>query len=328
MERAASAVAFEIVSRWVPSQRIIIFAGPGNNGGDALAVARLLIDQGYKPEVLLFRTKDLSDDCAINRQRLVDMEYPSFVEVQKKFTVPEISKRDVVVDGLFGNGLSSNLRGGYTALAKLIYESEAFVVSIDLPSGLFPEFNSTNILNNIVHANLTLTFQFPRLAFFFRENARCLGEWKVLDIGLSQEAIRQTPSNYYLIDRVGVKDGLQPRNPFADKHDFGRMLLVAGSFGMGGAAVLAAKAALRTGWALSMSIRRRAATSRFRRQCLRPVCVRTGEAVMLQRLCQRRSIRLSPVLDSARMPQRCRQSMIFCGRRRRLFFLMPTHLTV
>ena len=247
MERAASAVAFEIVSRWVPSQRIIIFAGPGNNGGDALAVARLLIDQGYKPEVLLFRTKDLSDDCAINRQRLVDMEYPSFVEVQKKFTVPEISKRDVVVDGLFGNGLSSNLRGGYTALAKLIYESEAFVVSIDLPSGLFPEFNSTNILNNIVHANLTLTFQFPRLAFFFRENARCLGEWKVLDIGLSQEAIRQTPSNYYLIDRVGVKDGLQPRNPFADKHDFGRMLLVAGSFGMGGAAVLAAKAALRTG---------------------------------------------------------------------------------
>ena len=132
MERAASAVAFEIVSRWVPSQRIIIFAGPGNNGGDALAVARLLIDQGYKPEVLLFRTKDLSGDCAINRQRLVDMEYPSFVEVQKKFTVPEISKRDVVVDGLFGNGLSSNLRGGYTALAKLIYESEAFVVSIDL----------------------------------------------------------------------------------------------------------------------------------------------------------------------------------------------------
>ena len=80
-------------------------------------------------------------------------------------------------------------------MAKLIYESEAFVVSIDLPSGLFPEFNSTNILNNIVHANLTLTFQFPRLAFFFRENARCLGEWKVLDIGLRQEAIRQTPSN-------------------------------------------------------------------------------------------------------------------------------------
>ena len=70
MERAASAVAFEIVSRWVPSQRIIIFAGPGNNGGDALAVARLLVDQGYKPEVLLFRTKDLSDACAINRQRL------------------------------------------------------------------------------------------------------------------------------------------------------------------------------------------------------------------------------------------------------------------
>lgn len=248
MERAASAVAFEIISRWVPSQRIIIFAGPGNNGGDALAVARLLIDQGYKPEVLLFNTKgSLSDDCAVNRQRLIDMEYASFVEVQKKFAVPEISSSDVVVDGLFGNGLSSNLRGGYTALAKMIYESEAYVVSIDLPSGLFPEFNSTNVLNNVVHANLTLTFQFPRLAFFFRENAKCLGEWKVLDIGINAEAIRQTPSSYYLIDRAGVKGGLQPRDMFADKNDFGRIFLVAGSLGMGGAAVLAAKAALRTG---------------------------------------------------------------------------------
>lgn len=248
MERAASAVAYEIMSRWVPSQRIIILAGPGNNGGDALAVARLLIDQGYSPEILLFNTKNkLSDDCAINRQRLLDMDYPQFIEVQHKLIVPEISKTDVVVDGLFGNGLSSNLRGGYVSLAKMIDESEAFVVAIDVPSGLYPDFNATNILNNVVHANLTLTFQFPRLAFFFRENSRCIGEWKVLNIDLNSEAIRKTPTSYYLIDKAGVKEGLRKRDPFADKNDFGHMLLVAGSLGMGGAAALAAKAALRTG---------------------------------------------------------------------------------
>ena len=84
MERAASAVAFEVISRWAPSQRIVIFAGPGNNGGDALAVARLLIDQGFRPEVVLFNTKGtLSPDCAANRDRLNKMEYEAFQEVTK-----------------------------------------------------------------------------------------------------------------------------------------------------------------------------------------------------------------------------------------------------
>ncbi len=248
MERAASAVAYEIMSRWVTSQRILIFAGPGNNGGDALAVARLLINQGYKPEVILLNTKgNLSHDCEFNRNRLVEMDYPQFIEITKQFSLPEINSSDVVLDGLFGIGLSAALRGGYTMLAKEIYESGAFVISIDLPSGLFPEYNKDNILNNIVHANLTLTFQFPRLAFFFSENAPCLGTWKVLDIELNNEAIRKTPSSYYLIDGIGVREALRPRNLFADKNDFGRLYLVAGSLGMTGAAILSARAAMRAG---------------------------------------------------------------------------------
>ena len=229
MERAASAITFEIVSRWGSSQRILIFAGPGNNGGDALAVARLLIDQGYKPEIILINTKNnLSHDCSINRQRLLDSGYPNFTEVTKTFTLPDMSESDVVIDGLFGNGLSSPLKGGYAILAKSIYESGAFVVSIDMPSGLFSEFNAGNMHNYIVHANLTLTFQFPKLAFFFSENAECLGEWKVLDIGLSEDAIRKTPSSYYLIDSLGVKEELKPRNPFSDKNTYGRLYLAAG----------------------------------------------------------------------------------------------------
>lgn len=248
MERAASAVAFEIMSRWVPSQRMLILVGHGNNGGDALAVARLLIDQGYRPKVILINTQNrLSEDCAINRQRLVDSGYEDFEEITKTFTMPVLTKHDVVVDGLFGNGLSSAMPRGYAALAKNVYESGAFVVSIDLPSGLFPEFNKNNLRNNVMHANLTLTFQFPRLAFFFQENAECVGSWKVLDIGLSQEAIRRCPSSYYLIDETGVREALRPRNPFSDKNDYGRIYLAAGSLGMTGAAILSAKAAMRAG---------------------------------------------------------------------------------
>jgi len=248
MERAASAVAFEIMSRWIPSQRILILAGHGNNGGDALAVARLLIDQGYHPLVFLVNTQgQLSPDCAVNRQRLVDSGYEHFNEITRMLNLPVLSKSDVVVDGLFGNGLSAAIPRGYAALAKTIYESGAYVVSIDLPSGLFPEFNRNTLRSNVMHANLTLTFQFPRLAFFFSENAECVGNWKVLDIGLSQEAIRNTPSSCYLIDEAGVKDALRPRNPFSDKNDYGRIYMAAGSLGMSGAAILAAKAAMRSG---------------------------------------------------------------------------------
>ena len=187
MERAASAVSYEIMSRWLPSQRIVMFAGPGNNGGDTLAVARQLIDQGYKPEILLLNTKNkLSADCEKNKQRIIDYGYPDFTEVTKYLDMPDLTESDVVIDGLFGSGLSDTIQGGYVSLIRNINESGAFVVSIDIPSGLFSEFNKGNLINsNVVHADLTLTFQFPRLSFFFEENAHCVGKWKILDIGLS-----------------------------------------------------------------------------------------------------------------------------------------------
>lgn len=249
MERAASAVSYEVMSRWLPSQRIVIFAGPGNNGGDALAVARHLIDQGYKPKILLLNTKGrLSADCAKNRQRITDYGYDDFVEVTKSLDMPDLSESDVIIDGLFGSGLSDSLHGGYIALVRAINESGAFVVSIDMPSGLFSEFNKGNLIrSNVVHANLTFAFQFPRLSFFFAENACALGRWEILDIGLDSEAISSTPSNYFLIDAEGVREALKPRDPFATKDDYGRMVLVAGSLGMMGAAVLSARAAMRAG---------------------------------------------------------------------------------
>ena len=135
MERAASAVAYEIVSRWRPSKRIVIFAGPGNNGGDALAVARILLEQGYAPEVYLFNIKSshLSRCCSVNCDRLKEMGAPHFIEVVDTFTPPELGPGDVVIDGpphgwIFGFGAIyqrvQGLCGGYRHAIGTIWRVE------------------------------------------------------------------------------------------------------------------------------------------------------------------------------------------------------------
>ena len=251
IERAASAVSYELISRWRTSKRFVFFAGPGDNGADALAVARMMYEQGYRPEVYLFNIKSamLSPCCLANRDRLLqtvgdDIE---FIEVIQNFTPPELDENDVVVDGLFGNGLRTPLKGGFTSLVQYINASNAYVVSIDLPSGMFGEWNVGNDRRNIIRADLTLTYQSKRLAFYFAENAECVGECKVLDIELDSESIARTPTDFYLIERDDVKEVIKPRNPFSNKYDHGTLLLIAGSYGMMGAAVLAAKGALRAG---------------------------------------------------------------------------------
>ncbi len=251
IERAASAVSYELISRWRTSKRFVFFAGPGDNGADALAVARMMYEQGYRPEVYLFNIKsaNLSPCCLINRDRLLETagEDIDFIEVIQNFTPPELDENDVVVDGLFGNGLRSPLRGGYTALVQYINSSNAYVVSIDIPSGMFGEWNAGNDRRNIIRADLTLTYQSKRLAFYFSENAECVGECKVLDIELDSKSVASTPTDFYLIERDDVHEVMRPRNPFSNKYDNGTVLLVAGSYGMMGAAVMAARGALRAG---------------------------------------------------------------------------------
>lgn len=249
MERAASAVSYELMSLFMPSQRFVIVAGPGNNGGDALAVARQLFEQGYRNlEVFLFNvTEKLSHDCDEMRKQLITTEGIDFTEVTKEFSPPHLGKNDVVVDGLFGVGLKHPLSGGFQALASLINNSGAYVVSIDIPSGLFSERNSGGVHRDMIHANLTLTFQFPKLAFFFAENADIVGEWKVLDIDLDARKIKETPTDYKMVEGFMVRPFLKPRSAFSAKRDYGSVLLMAGSKGMMGAAVMAARAALKSG---------------------------------------------------------------------------------
>ena len=251
IERAASAVSYELISRWRTSKRFVFFAGPGDNGADALAVARMMYEQGYKPEVYLFNIKSaqLSPCCLANRDRLLETvgEDIEFTEVIQNFNPPELDENDVVVDGLFGNGLRTPLKGGYTALVQYINSSNAYVVSIDVPSGMFGEWNVGNDRRNIIRADLTLTYHSKRLAFYFAENAECVGECKVLDIELDRESMARTPTDFYLIERENVHEIMKPRHPFINKYDNGTVLLIAGSYGMMGAAVLAARGALRAG---------------------------------------------------------------------------------
>lgn len=249
MERAAGAVTYEIISRYLPTQRIVVVAGPGNNGGDALSVARQLYEQGYKKiEVFLFNVVGkLSHDCEEERKRLIAIEGVDFTEVKRDFSPPYLGENDVVIDGLFGSGLRHPLQGGFAMLARLINESGAYVIAIDMPSGLFCDWNENLNRRDMVHANLTLAFQTPRLSFFFEENSDVIGDWKLLDIELDDTKMKELPSEFWVTEARSVRPLMKPRRKFSGKRDYGSVLMFAGSIGMMGASVLAARAAMRSG---------------------------------------------------------------------------------
>jgi len=248
MERAASRLVDEIVSRYDISRRIFVFAGQGNNGGDALAAARMLFSKSYFVFVYLCNPgKKLSADCRINKDRLLQKPDVQFTEISSEFVPPVLVENDIVIDGLFGSGLNKPLEGGFAGLVRYINASPATVVSIDVPSGLFGENTGDTEKQVIVEADLTLTFQFPKLSFFFPENERFVGEVNVLDIGIHPEAIEKTHSDYYLSEEKDVARLLKKRGRFSHKGHFGHGLLFAGSFGKIGAAILSATSCLRSG---------------------------------------------------------------------------------
>ena len=248
VERAATTFVHEFCRRYSKQVRIVIFAGQGNNGADALAIARLLNEESYRVETYLFNpTEHLSVECEQNKQRLLDMERIEFTEVVRDFEPPTLTDRDVVIDGLFGSGLNRPLTGGFAAMVNYINQSEAEVVAIDIPSGLFGEDNRKNDSEAIIKASLTLTFGFPKLAFLFPENEQYVGEWKILDIGIHPDAIYETASPYSLVTEEDISYSLKSRKRFAHKGTFGHALLIAGSKGKMGAALLSAKACLRSG---------------------------------------------------------------------------------
>ncbi len=249
MERAASTLVRAISETWAIQTPVIVFAGPGNNGGDGLAIARLLSEQGYKVSAYLFNISGhLSPDCAINKKRLESCKrLHAFIEVTQEFDPPVLEKDMLVVDALFGSGINKPLAGGFASLVKYINASPSQVVSIDVPSGLMTEDNAYNVRANIIRATKTLTLQQQKLSFLFPENQLFIGELQILDIQLSEQGINKIDAQYTIIGENDVKKRLIKRDPFAHKGQMGNALLIAGSYCMAGAAVLAAKACLRSG---------------------------------------------------------------------------------
>jgi len=248
MERAAGQLFKWITDRFGRSDRIIIFAGPGNNGGDGLALARILVANRYNAEIHYIKfTENTSRDWEINRRRLeTETTVPlNYLTLTDQF--PVISSGDIIIDAIFGSGLTRPVEGLPGEVIKLINQVDATIISIDIPSGLFGEDNNKNSFDTVVTADYTLSFHFPKLSFMFAENAPYVGEWVVLPIGLNNNAIRNTISPYVLLGNNDVAPLLKKRNQFDHKGNFGHGLLASGSSGKMGAAVLGAGAALRTG---------------------------------------------------------------------------------
>jgi ADP-dependent NAD(P)H-hydrate dehydratase / NAD(P)H-hydrate epimerase len=247
MERAAGKL-FDWISANVPiTKTVLVFAGQGNNGGDALVVARLMLKSGYNITTFIVESgKSCSNEFSVNLSRLSETGSRT-ISLSEISALPEIESDAVIIDGIFGSGLSRPPSGIFAEVIRKINTSGAMVISIDMPSGLSCDGIIPTDPETIVKADITLSFQFPKLAFMFEEYCRYAGDWLILDIGLLPDAIENENTPYKYITANEVAPLIKQRNRFDHKGIFGHALIVAGSYGKAGAAILACKAALHTG---------------------------------------------------------------------------------
>ena len=248
MERASMQLANWLKKNVPDKRKLICFAGPGNNGGDSLAVARMMAESNYIVKVFFLELgKELKGSPAINWQRLKEQGKAVLNHIRCMADFPELTKNDVVIDGLFGSGLTRALKGLPAQLVQHINNSRAERVAIDIPSGLMGEDNSKNIPENILRADYTLSLQFPKISFMFPENEKYVGKWEVLPIGLHPAGIASQPTDYHFLDRKTIKGLIPQRSRFSHKGTVGHALLIAGSYGKMGASILASRGCLRAG---------------------------------------------------------------------------------
>lgn len=246
MERASTKFVEWFMTKYPNTDRqIYLFCGSGNNGGDGFAVARLLHESFYPVKVFQCKIGKPSEDCEQNYQRLNSLAAVDIQSVHYDSPLPDLSKANLIIDALFGSGLNRPIQGYWAKLVQHINTARIETIALDMPSGLFSDRSSVTQVT--IKARYTLSFERPKLAFFFPENYSSVGEWTSVSIGLHPIYAEDTLSSYHLITEEMVKNKLQKRNKFAHKGTYGHALLVVGSYGKIGAAVLAAKACLKTG---------------------------------------------------------------------------------
>lgn len=243
MERASETIAQWVCNNIPQGTPLCFFTGKGNNGGDALAVARMLHNVGFPCTVYTpFNKKALSAECRFNLERL-----PRGVKVRgvEKIVIPENA---VVIDGLLGSGIKGEAAEPVAGLIDLINKLDCPVISIDIPSGMSTEYGNKG--RRTVKATTTLTLEFPKLSLLLPEAGESAGEVVVLPIELDARFMEDSDSPYYYMTGADIEALWLPRAKFGHKGNFGHALLVCGSEEMPGAAVLAAGGALRSGCAL------------------------------------------------------------------------------
>ena len=251
MEMASLAFVDAFIAEFPNHQTTIsIICGQGNNGGDGLAIARLLKQKNYNDidvYLIKFFEKE-SDDYSYNLARLTD-ENILIKEINEPDNIKAI-KSDVVIDGILGSGLNQPLAGKYQELAKRINSLRTKVVAIDIPTG----FNGEGVIADEymgVMADLVICFQQPKINFFFPESANAMGRFIVAHIGLDEDFIEQQISSWKLVTAVDAANLIKPRANFTHKGTYGHALIIAGNTTTMGAALLAANACLHTGAGLT-----------------------------------------------------------------------------
>jgi NAD(P)H-hydrate epimerase len=249
MERAATQLFKWIKKRVDKTHTFHIFTGLGNNGGDGLVLARLLAKKGYSINVFVIKYSDkTSEDFQTNYDRLIKLgKSIKLYELKSNNDFPKIKEDDILVDAIFGSGLTRPVTGFIAETIDYFNSNAAIKIAIDIPSGLFADSYSDPKKGKIVRADYTLSFQMPKLAFLLPENDQFVGEWHILNIGLSADFINKTATSHFFLQKRDIFPMLHQRKKYDHKGTYGHALLIAGSYGKMGAAVLAAKACLRSG---------------------------------------------------------------------------------
>jgi NAD(P)H-hydrate epimerase len=242
MERAGLAVALKVKELY-PDKKIVILCGGGNNGGDGLVAARNLHNRGSKVNVLIFAKKNaMSPDCNTQYQIAKKIDIP--IEFRNSISMRDLHGA-VMIDAIFGTGLSRPVKGSLAEVFAFINDSEVPVVAVDIPSGISSD--TGEILGEAIKADFTVTFGLPKRGHLLYPGAKYAGKLFVEDIGFPAKLLASDRIKADLIDRELVS-GLIPLRPrYSHKGDYGHVLVIAGSKGKTGAALMAAKACLRSG---------------------------------------------------------------------------------
>ncbi|MBM4235697.1 MAG: NAD(P)H-hydrate dehydratase, partial [Firmicutes bacterium] len=247
METAGSRVAEFVRSRLPDLNQVVVIAGPGNNGGDGLVIARLLTMAGYQVSLWsTLRPGAYRGEAAVFEKYLLKTAFPIqriHTHEELQLFVMELKNADLLVDALLGTGISREVEGLIAAIIEAVNSSDAPVLAVDVPSGI----NADNgaVMGNAVRARWTLTFAFPKLGLLLQPGASLAGEIYVGEIYVPAQLAEAVKVE--LLTPSLIRSSMPPRPPNAHKGSLGRSIIIAGSPGMTGAAVLTAESALRGG---------------------------------------------------------------------------------